>query len=240
MESPAFAHVRMVGPGLLRVGDGPLALGRDPIIAAASAAVGAGGRLAFAEFVPADPITVGDALQRALACPFPVYVCAAGEEAAEFAVSACLDALCAGRSELGLTPWQRSESEMFVQVGNVCWIRAELSVWSEGFARHWHADRSPCLAMPPAVVGDGVPRVAARLAWGWPENACQRVARVELLEREPLVLQRLVRGAAGANGAPGIELELDAPSRTRLTSAQRFLRQRLTPRTSSPMKPGPR
>jgi hypothetical protein len=223
-----------VSVGLVRVGDGPLAMGADATAAVLMSRLGPGARLAFVEMVGSDPVDVADALERAVRRDVPVVVWAAGEAAAEWAVEVCLAARARGRAAVGLPPLASSDAPFGRRIGNLFWLSGPLSTLDE----RWANALPEVLAAAAEGPSDRLPAIA-RVDWSWPETARQSAARLEVEASCPQVLQRLVRGSSTTDGS--ILLELAAPSRSRLVAAERLLRRALAePRARAhPRNPGP-
>ncbi len=222
--------------GLVRVGDAPLALGEDATAGVLLSSLGPGARLAFIEMVGSDPVDVADALERAGRREVPVVVWAAGEAAAEWSVEVCLAARERGRAAVGLPPLLSDERPFGRRVGHLFWLRGDL----DSLARQWASALPEIVAAAASAQTETLPAMV-RIPWTWPEATRASAARLQVEEAFPQVLQRLVRGPAGT-GAP-LELELSAPSRTRLAAAERLLRRalagsraRVHPRTPGPGK----
>lgn len=217
--------------GLLRIGDGPLALGKDGTARRLLTMLGAGARLSYVEIVGSDPVDVADALDRALLRAEPVVVWAAGEATADWAVAVCLAARARGREAVGLPPIASVERPYGRRVANLFWLCGEVDDLEERFRQ----------ALPEVeaaarqAINTARNRSTDCIGWTWPEEAAASEARRRLEEAHPEVLQRLVRGAGGARAA--VDLELSAPSRTRLAQAKRLLRRVLA---GSPARARPR
>lgn len=206
--------------GLIAVGDYALATGRDLHVQAVARLIAADDVvLAFASFVPADPVAIAAALHDALQRPHTV-VCFGGMGSHADDLSwAALGALQQGRSEVGLARWPETQVGGVSQVGNVVLLPGSAERAHAQFAAWWEASRATDAraALP-----------SERLPWRLPVTPLADAARRQIRVDYPLVRQRLISDQHGR-----IQLMLTGPSRGKTQAARKAL-QRLLAASGSP------
>lgn len=206
--------------GLIAVGDYALATGQDRHVQAVARLIAAEDAvLAFASFVPADPVAIAAALHDALQRPHAVACLGGVGTHADDFVLAAVSALQQGRREVGLARWPETQVGGVLQVGNIVLLPGSVERAHAQFAAWWKASRATDerAALP-----------SERLPWRLPVTPQADAARRQIRADYPLVRQRLICDQRG-----GIQLMLTGPSRGKTQAARKAL-QRLLAASASP------
>lgn len=204
----------MTSLGLIVAGDFALATGADRHIAFAASQLARNAQaLAFAWLVPADRVQIAAAFVEAWQRPQRVACFGGLGTGVDDHVRVAVQALQAGREQVGLPRHAESIDGDVICCGNLSFFPGTPAAAHPLFERWW-TELSATASGADA---------SETLRWSLPESAANAAARRDLKADYPLIAQRVTGHSAG-----GVALTLTGPSKGKVQQARKALQYKLS------------
>ena len=206
--------------GLIVVGDYALATGADRHVAFVASVLGRSHlALSWVAFVPADRVQLASALYEAWQRPHPVACFGGLGNGIDDVVRVTVNALQAGREQVGLIRHTEIAVEGRLQCANVSFFSGHPERAHFKFERWW---RSHIAVDDADALGGAEARFTERIRWTLPETGVAADARRKAKSAYPTVIQRLTQASAGE-----IMLTFSGASKGKAQGARKTLQRAL-------------